>query len=43
MANPKTIIDAGPLVAFINRRDKHHEWIKLQLSNRFPPIKIPKR
>lgn len=38
MANPKTIIDTGPLVAFINRRDKQHEWIKLQLSNISPPL-----
>ena len=26
------IIDTGPIVAFINARDKYHEWAKDQLS-----------
>lgn len=31
-------IDTGPLVAFFNERDKHHEWINIQLQQLTPPI-----
>lgn len=34
----KVIIDTGPLVAFFNRNDKHHEWAKAQLSVLQPPL-----
>lgn len=32
------IIDTGPLVAFINARDKYHEWTKEQWSRITPPL-----
>lgn len=28
----RIIVDAGPLVAFFNRRDEYHHWVLLQLS-----------
>lgn len=33
-----TIVDTGVLVAYLNRRDKYHEWTKTQLSRTFPPL-----
>ena len=32
------IIDTGPLVAFINARDKYHEWSKQQWASIAPPL-----
>ena len=32
------IIDTGPIVAFINARDKYHEWTKEQWSRIIPPL-----
>lgn len=32
------IMDTGPIVAFINARDKHHEWSKDQFSFIEPPL-----
>ena len=34
----RVILDTGPLVAFINGRDKYHEWSKLQWSQIDPPL-----
>lgn len=34
----KIIVNTGPLVAFINRRDQYHEWIKIQLAAIKPPL-----
>ncbi len=34
----KVIIDTGPLVAFINKHDKYHEWVKKQLALIHPPL-----
>ena len=33
-----TIIDTGPLVAFINRRDNFHEWVKQKLRDIKAPL-----
>lgn len=32
------IIDTGPIVSFLNARDKHHEWAKEQFSRIAPPL-----
>jgi predicted nucleic acid-binding protein len=35
---PTTIVDTGPLVALLNRRESHHEWVKAQLAEASPPL-----
>jgi len=32
------IIDTGPLVALLNRRERHHSWVKGVLDTLEPPI-----
>lgn len=32
------LLDTGPLVAFLNRRDDFHEWVKEQLDDVAPPL-----
>lgn len=32
------IIDTGPLVALLNRRERHHAWVKAVLDTVEPPI-----
>jgi len=32
------LVDTGPLVASINRRDRFHEWAKAQLAQIEPPL-----
>ena len=32
------ILDTGPLVALLNRRDRHHQWAKDQWSEIDPPL-----
>jgi len=32
------LLDTGPLVASINRRDRFHEWAKSQLAETLPPL-----
>ncbi|MCP3956674.1 MAG: PIN domain-containing protein [bacterium] len=34
----RLLIDAGPLVAFLNRRDRHHSWAREQLAEAKPPL-----
>ena len=32
------ILDTGPLVAFLNRRDKFHKWTRAQWGQIAPPM-----
>jgi predicted nucleic acid-binding protein len=32
------LLDTGPLTAFLNRRDRYHEWIKEVLGEVSPPL-----
>lgn len=32
------VVDTGPLVAFLNRRDRHHSWALSQLAQIEPPL-----
>lgn len=34
----KVIVDTGVLVAYLNRREKFHEWTKAQLKSIAPPL-----
>jgi predicted nucleic acid-binding protein len=34
----KIILDTGPLVALLNRRDTYHDWAKAQFSAIEPPV-----
>jgi uncharacterized protein len=34
----RIIVDAGPLVALLNSRDKHHAWVVEQLADIQPPM-----
>jgi predicted nucleic acid-binding protein len=33
-----TLLDTGPLVAYLNRRDRHHGWAKRALEGLRPPL-----
>jgi predicted nucleic acid-binding protein len=33
-----SIVDTGPLIAFLNDRDQHYKWTVRQLSNITPPL-----
>lgn len=35
---PATILDTGPLVALLNRREKNHEWVKARLREVRAPL-----
>ena len=36
---PRTIlVDTGPLVAFLNKRDQYHGWVTSQLASMQPPL-----
>jgi hypothetical protein len=32
------LVDTGPLVAFLNRRDRFHEWTATQWNQIAPPM-----
>ncbi|HEY3257604.1 MAG TPA: PIN domain-containing protein [Gemmatimonadaceae bacterium] len=34
----RVVIDAGPIVALLNRRDRHHAWVREVLDTVEPPI-----
>ena len=34
----RIVVDTGPLVALLNRRDRHHAWIREVLDTLQPPI-----
>ena len=34
----KTILDTGPLVSLLNKKDAHHEWARTQWSILEPPL-----
>ncbi len=34
----KIIVDTGPLTAFLNKKDKYHEWTLYQFSHLNPPF-----
>ena len=35
---PQVLVDTGPLVAFLNRRDRHHAWAKARFAELAPPL-----
>jgi predicted nucleic acid-binding protein len=35
---PSILLDTGPLVALLHRRDKYHEWAKAQAANLPAPL-----
>ncbi len=35
---PRILLDTGPLVAFLNRRDRYHQWALRELDEVRPPV-----
>jgi predicted nucleic acid-binding protein len=35
---PAVLIDTGPLVAFLDRREEHHEWVRCEFGKLSPPL-----
>lgn len=35
---PAVLIDTGPLVAFLDRREEHHEWARREFGKLHPPL-----
>ena len=38
MTAVKVLVDTGPLVAFLNRRDRYHAWARQQFERLKPPL-----
>ena len=38
MKPQKVIVDTGPIVAFLNKKDRYHEWTKTQFATMSPPL-----
>lgn len=38
MRYQKVIVDTGPLVAFVNKNDRHHSWSLLKFAEISPPL-----
>lgn len=36
--NPRILVDTGPLVALLDRRDHYHPWVKAQLRTMDAPL-----
>jgi predicted nucleic acid-binding protein len=34
----RVVVDTGPLVALLNRRDRHHDWVRQVLDTVEPPV-----
>ena len=34
----RIVVDTGPLVALLNRRDRHHAWVRAVLDTVEPPV-----
>lgn len=34
----RVVVDTGPLVALLNRRDRHHDWVREVLDTVEPPV-----
>jgi predicted nucleic acid-binding protein len=34
----KVLLDTGPLIALIDRRDRHHAWVAAQFDQILPPL-----
>jgi predicted nucleic acid-binding protein len=34
----RAIVDTGPLVAFLDRRERHHQWVVGQIGELEPPL-----
>ena len=34
----RVLVDSGPLVALLDRRDLHHEWVQRELANLHQPL-----
>lgn len=37
-AGPAVVVDAGPIVAWLNRGDAHHPWARAQFERLRPPL-----
>lgn len=35
----EVIVDTGPLIALIDRRERHHGWVRARVSEIVPPLK----
>ena len=38
MAATRVLLDTGPLVAYLNRHDRHHKWAVERWSALFDPL-----
>jgi predicted nucleic acid-binding protein len=35
---PNVLVDAGPLAALVNSRDRYHDWVRSQFAEIIPPV-----
>ena len=36
----RAIVDAGPLVAFLDRAEQHHPWVIERIDEQLPPLLV---